>query len=220
MKVIHYYPSVYSMFKQLLEKSLEGSSFVVTSTELDTFKKKKVEKVELNGLHKLQHLCKDIEDNLGNNILYVDPTVYINPARARDLYKYLLNFKDVDLCMAKHSKRNGYSPSVMKIKCTKKMLAFFKHVKDRVKKSKQVSEEPVINNVVKEWEGRIEFAELNSKFLVCPFISSEAVRQNFFAWTVWTKAEGLTSSEIYDNKVKIVFDHRFINREDYNYYKL
>ena len=208
------------MFKELMEKSLEDSSFVLNSRELDDFKKKKTEKVELNGLYKLNKLCEDIEENLGSNILYLDPSNYVNKTRVRDLYKYLLNFKDVDLCLPKHVKRNGYSPSMMKIKCTKKMLACFNHIKDRVEKTKQESEEPVINNVIKEWKDRITFEELNAKFICTPFISSEAVRQSFFVWNVWTKSEGLASQDLYDSKVKVVFDHRFINREDYNYYKL
>ena len=99
-------------------------------------------------------------------------------------------------------------------------LAFFNHILDRVKKNKAENEEPVINNVVREWEGRIAFEELNSKVVSTPFISSDAIRQNFFAWNVLTKNEGFTQSKLYDNKVKIVFDHRFINREDYNYYRL
>lgn len=208
------------MFKQMAERNFENSSFILESRELDDFKKKKLEKVELNGLYKMNKLCEDIEANLGSNILYIDPAVYVNPAKVRDLYKYILNFKDVDLCLPKHTKRSGYSPSVMKIKCTKKMLAFFEHIRDRVKKSKQYTEEPVINNAINEWKERISFEELNAKVLCTPFISSEAVRQSYYLWNVWTKAEGLSSSEIYDNKVKIVFDHRFINREDYNYFKL
>ena len=150
----------------------------------------------------------------------MDPSVYINEKNIRPFYKYILNFKDCDLCLPRHTKRNGYSASFIKIKCTKKTLALFEHLLQRVKKNNAENEEPVINNVIREWEGRLAFEELNSKVVSTPFISSDAIRQNFFAWNVLTKNEGFTQSKLYDHKVKIVFDHRFINREDYNYYRL
>ena len=208
------------MFKQLAEKSFAESSFILHSKEMEDFEKKKTDKSEISPIVKLKNIIGEIERNMGTNICYMDPAVYINGKNIRPFYKYILNFKDLDLCLPRHTKRNGYSTSFMKIKCTKKTLALFEHVLERVKKNNIESEEGVVNNVVKEWEGRIAFEELNSKVVSTPFISSDAIRQNFFAWNILTKNEGLTQSKLYDNKVKIVFDHRFINREDYNYYRL
>lgn len=220
MKVIHYYPSVYTMFKQMAEKSLTDSSFVLQSKELEDYEKTKGGRVELDPEIKLSQLVLDIEKNVGSNIIYIDPSVYINPGNVRGFYKYMLNFKDVDLCMATHIKRKGHSSALMKIKCTKKTLAFFEHALSRVQKNSAESEEPILNNMLKEWEGRITFEALNSKVCCTPFITSDAIRTNYYAWHVMSRAEGLTTTKLYDSKVKIVFDHRFINREDYNYYKL
>ena len=78
MKVIHYYPSVYTMFKQMAEKSLTDSSFVLQSKELEDYEKTKGGKVELDPEIKLSQLVLDIEKNIGSNIIYIDPSVFIN----------------------------------------------------------------------------------------------------------------------------------------------
>lgn len=221
MKLIHYYPSIYSLFKQKMESACAESSFVLESKELEDFEKHKKDKFEINPLLKYKSISKDIEKNLGNNILIADPSVFFNKKNIRDFYKYVLNFKDQDICIARNLKRNSLNASVLKIKCTKKTLALFNHITQRIKNNKSENpEEGVINNVLKEWKERITLSEFNTKVACTPFISSEAIRENYFAWVVQIKNEGSTQSKLYDSKVKIVYDHRFITKEDYAYYKL
>lgn len=209
------------MFKQKAESTCSDSSFVLESKELEDYEKNKKDKFEINPVLKYKTISKDIEKNLGSNVLFIDPCIFFNKKNIRDFYKYILNFKDQDVCVARNLKRNSYNPAVLKIKCTKKTLALFNHITDRIKKNQSENpEEGVVNNVLKEWKERITLSELNTKVACTPFISSEAIRENYFAWVVQIKNEGLTQSKLYDAKVKIVYDHRFITKEDYSYYKL
>ena len=221
MKLFHLNPSVYSMFRQKNEDSLSNSRFVLHSQELEEYEKKKSDRFEICPELKYSIIADLIEKHLGTNIVVMDPAVYINKVRVRDFYKYILNFKDQDLCLARNNKRNSLCASFMKIKCTKKTLALFRHVLERIKKNQANSpEEPVINNVIEEWKERITFSELNNKIVCTPFIVSDAIRKNYYAWAISTRSEGMSQTKLYNHKVKIVYDHRFINREDFAYYKV
>ena len=80
---------------------------------MEDYEKKKGDKSEISPIVKLKNIIEEIKRNMGTNICYMDPSVYINDKNIRPFYKYILNFKDCDLCLPRHTKRNGYSTSLL-----------------------------------------------------------------------------------------------------------
>ena len=211
-KFIYFYSPLYEFYNQQISEKCKNN-FKLKPILIDDVVIKDKNGHHFNGHNiKIELIIKEIKDNMNNNIIFSDATIFISDKNKDILPNYLSNYINYDIVFI-NEYPNVYNIGFMFIKCSEKMLYFFEKVLELLINKTFTHDQACINDLIKK-DDNILYTCF-SKEIYCGFEFKNNERDTYIIYKSFIQNTG-NLIENYNQRIENFKNNKLIDDNTYN----
>ncbi len=214
MKFTYFYSPSYEFYNVHLKENL-GDLFDVKGIIIDEIKpgtdksKHHFDKLTI----KIELIIKEIEENIGNFIIFSDATIFVNNKNRDKLPEYFKKYEENDLTFINESSGKYYNIGLILIKCDEKTLNFFKNVLETMKTNEKYTHDQTAINYLLKNSG-LKYGFFDEKIFSGAFIKD--YKDSFYIYKSFI--DNVSKTNNFNQRIQNFYDNGLIDKETYEKY--
>ena len=211
MKFIYFYSESYEFYNKHIKENL-NDIFELKAIKIDDIKEKK-DGHHFDGLNiKIEFIINEINENMNNNIIFSDATIFINSNNRNELLNYFDKYNDYDLCFIKEGD-NIYNIGLIYINCNKNTLQFFENVLKLLNSKEITHDQAAVNKLLPS--SNLKYTTYDNK-IFCGLDFKEENRNDYIIYKSFINNTNKISN--FNQRIQIFYNNNLIDKNTYDKY--